>query len=55
MAPTMQDVDAVCNAINIANDVMLITIAILMGMCGAIIYSLWAVLNVKTRYMRLEN
>mmetsp|Transcript_24410 Transcript_24410/g.61773 ORF Transcript_24410/g.61773 Transcript_24410/m.61773 type:complete len:960 (-) Transcript_24410:329-3208(-) len=49
-----KDVDAVCHAINAANDAMYVTLAVLLAMVGALSYSIWAVLNVQPRYMRLD-
>jgi voltage-gated potassium channel Kch len=49
-----KDVDAVCHAINTANDAMYVTLAVLLAMVGALSYSIWAVVNVQPRYMRLD-
>jgi hypothetical protein len=50
-----KDADALHMAVNLANSVMGVTVAILFAMLAGIIYSLYAVINAQPRYMRLEN
>ena len=49
-----RDVNAVSHAVDAAKFAMLITLAVLLGLLGGVIYSLYEVANVKPRYMHLE-